>query len=40
MEYCYYLKAQPFIREHLKQKQAEKLLNGDKQLNNETKKLI
>jgi|TARA_B100001093_G_scaffold349854_1_gene334437 hypothetical protein len=23
MEYCYYLKAQPFIREHLKKKEQE-----------------
>ena len=31
MEYCYYLKAQPFIREHLKQKEAEKLSKGSNQ---------
>lgn len=38
MEYCYYLKAQPFIREHLKQKQAEKSFNESKNLENLTKK--
>ena len=38
MEYCYYLKAQPFIREHLKQKQAEQSSNGSKNLDNKTKK--
>jgi len=38
MEYCYYLKAQPFIREHLMQKQAEKSSNGSKNLENLTKK--
>lgn len=39
MEYCYYLKAQPFIREHLKQKQAEKKLSNEgKNLENLTKK--
>ena len=38
MEYCYYLKAQPFIREHLKQQQAEKLSSDSKNLDNETKK--
>ena len=38
MEYAYYLKAQPFIREHLKQKQAEKLSTESKNLENLTKK--
>ena len=38
MEYAYFLKAQPFIREHLKQKQVEKISNEGKNLENLTKK--
>ena len=38
MEYACQNKAQPFIREHLKQKQAEKLSNESKILENRFKK--